>query len=209
MQCDIEFDQIISTALSLENDYPELSPPLRDQDKGFQVFPDPCPTKEIQIPLHDSKILQQTLMELYQVLGFPQGTQTLLTVELSDSEEQFKKAPSIRAEPHLPRGLKRLFPEEEQVICKKPRIELDKTMKSPTTYNGSKRTNFSKEQILFLISQFELNPYPDFVRCGIARLTSVPESRIQVWFQNRRARHPHGPLRAKPLIYTSIELEYD
>ncbi|XP_053575456.1 homeobox protein siamois-like [Bombina bombina] len=155
MECDIEFDQIISTALSLENDYPELSPPLRDQDKGFQVFPDLCPTKEIQIPLHD---------------------------------------------------MIRLFPEEEQVICKKPRIELDKTMKLPTTYNGSKRTNFSKEQILFLISQFELNPYPDFVtRCGIARLTSVPESRIQVWFQNRRARHPHGPLRAKPLIYTSIE----
>ncbi|XP_053575455.1 homeobox protein siamois-like [Bombina bombina] len=203
MDCDIEFDQIISTALSLETDYPELSPPLRDQDR---VFPDPCLTTEIQIPLHDSKILQQSLLELYQAFGFPHGTHTCKTAEFHDSEEQFKKLQSIRAEPHLPKGLKRLFPEEELVICKKPKVELDKTLKSPTTNNGRKRTNFTMEQTLFLINQFELNPYPDFVtRCGIAKLTSISESRIQVWFQNRRARHPHRPLRVKPLVNTSTE----
>ncbi|XP_075614777.1 uncharacterized protein LOC142602629 [Balearica regulorum gibbericeps] len=52
-----------------------------------------------------------------------------------------------------------------------------------------KRTTFSKAQLELLVRAFEKEPYPGIaLREQLSGLIDIPESRIQVWFQNRRAR---------------------
>ncbi|XP_060746241.1 mix-type homeobox gene 2 [Tachysurus vachellii] len=52
-----------------------------------------------------------------------------------------------------------------------------------------KRTSFTKEHLELLRMAFSVDPYPGIsVREGLSQATGLPESRIQVWFQNKRAR---------------------
>ncbi|XP_078216314.1 double homeobox protein 4-like protein 4 [Callithrix jacchus] len=54
-----------------------------------------------------------------------------------------------------------------------------------------KRTAVTQSQTAVLLRAFERERFPDFAtREELARETGLPESRIQIWFQNRRARHP-------------------
>nr|XP_048277396.1 double homeobox protein 4C-like isoform X2 [Myodes glareolus] len=53
------------------------------------------------------------------------------------------------------------------------------------------RTHFSRFQTDILIEAFEKNRFPGIAtREKLAQRTGIPESRIHIWFQNRRARHP-------------------
>ncbi|KAM9177397.1 double homeobox protein 4, partial [Dugong dugon] len=62
-----------------------------------------------------------------------------------------------------------------------------------------KRTFITRSQRSLLVEAFEKNRYPGIeAREELARRTGLPESRVHIWFQNRRARNPVPGTNAPP-----------
>ncbi|XP_040272325.1 homeobox protein siamois-like [Bufo bufo] len=207
MEKDPELDQAISNALSLQEDYPDLYLPPSDKDMNDSITIPKIPLEtEIQKPLNDPNRLQDTLVELYSILGIPQ--EPPITRPFNVWRDQ--STPSIVTQDDLltrkpPNGIKSkiffyifywttpfmlstaclffsgMFPKEEMGISKRVKEEKEGQVPSTSIQNCRKRTLYNRQQTLFLQKQFDFNPYPDYVsRCCFAQVTGIPEPRIQV-----------------------------
>ncbi|XP_010856347.1 PREDICTED: double homeobox protein A [Bison bison bison] len=66
----------------------------------------------------------------------------------------------------------------------------DLAEKTMATKCRRSRTSFTEEQLKILVQAFSQNPYPGYTaKQRLAVEINAEESRIQIWFQNRRARH--------------------
>ncbi|KAM9756421.1 double homeobox protein A-like [Dama dama] len=75
-----------------------------------------------------------------------------------------------------------------------PRTSRPRARRRPQTVATKKcrrsRTLFTEEQLKILVQAFSQNPYPGYTaKQRLAVEINTEESRIQIWFQNRRARH--------------------
>ncbi|CAJ0930734.1 unnamed protein product [Ranitomeya imitator] len=181
MEEDPELDQVISSALSLQADYPDLYLPLNDKNVNVSdTFPQSPLNMEVQKPLNRSRQLKDTLAELYSILVIPHEPPITNPFNLRKDQS----TPPTNCQDEQPtrqpaNGFKRMLSEDE--MLKRSKEVKEDQGPSTSGQKSRKRTLYNKQQTIFLQKQFDFNPYPDYVsRCCFAQVTGIPEPRIQV-----------------------------
>ncbi|XP_033745557.1 homeobox protein prophet of Pit-1-like [Pecten maximus] len=80
-------------------------------------------------------------------------------------------------------------PSTRSLTTSSPEHSIAVTPESAQTSKTKKRTNYSPSQVQALEKVFHENPYPDSERMEeMSRELGIAETKIKVWFQNKRAR---------------------
>ncbi|KAJ8361025.1 hypothetical protein SKAU_G00175500 [Synaphobranchus kaupii] len=148
---------------------------------------------------------------------------TLFTIESILGLDRTEQRPIILQKPHRPwtdsettqrqvhtvgnisHGSSEAKVKEENPVCKQ--ITTDSYRRTLNWYIGRRpRTAFTGTQIEVLESVFQINSYPGIdVREELAQRLDLDEDRIQIWFQNRRAKLKRSH-RESQFVMLSIEV---
>ncbi|KAG5197639.1 hypothetical protein JEQ12_008368 [Ovis aries] len=119
------------------------------------------------------------------------GLVALWPVGLSQTKDR-TSVPCIASGISLPQTVDHSVPEEsvwkyEDYFAPSERLSLKREL---SWYRGRRpRTAFTQNQIEVLENVFRVNCYPGIdIREDLARKLNLEEDRIQIWFQNRRAK---------------------
>ncbi|OCT77535.1 homeobox protein Mix.1-like [Xenopus laevis] len=143
--------------------------------------------------------------------GFTDPPAQHLTINLGAIQKDFQeaglKANVQAASDPQPPGSQKSTPQSKQEMVS-PVSSADVTMGS----QRRKRTFYSQNKLDVLEQFFQTNMYPDIHhREELAKRIYIPESRVQVWFQNRRAKERRDKARLNPspaegVCYPSVRL---
>ncbi|XP_053319857.1 homeobox protein siamois-like [Spea bombifrons] len=149
-----ELDQILSAALSIE-----------------------------KVPPPDSKVLQETLIELYTILGIPQEEFS----EVLNSEFHKVRSPNAPVGSYSYenlKGVKRSLNEVAMMACKRPRTSTE-GLKSNTAANSSIKATENVRQVHGLHTQTRVNSRADSVpKSHVTQRLNAPQIPLQFWLQN-------------------------
>ncbi|XP_061076975.1 homeobox expressed in ES cells 1 isoform X1 [Conger conger] len=134
---------------------------------------------------------KKTLFTIESILGLDRTEQRPIITSQKphrpwmDSETTLLQVHTVA---NIPHGSSEAKVKEESAVCK--RITTDSYRRTLNWYIGRRpRTAFTGTQIEVLESVFKVNSYPGIdVREELAQRLGLDEDRIQIWFQNRRAK---------------------
>uniref|UniRef100_A0A6I8SQC8 Mix paired homeobox n=1 Tax=Xenopus tropicalis TaxID=8364 RepID=A0A6I8SQC8_XENTR len=133
--------------------------------------------------------------------AFPDPPAQHLAMSLGTAQKDFQEA-SLKVHVHsandhqTPGSQKPNSPPKQEMVS--PVSSADVTLGS----QRRKRTFYSQNKLDVLEQFFQTNMYPDIhQRENLAKRIYIPESRVQVWFQNRRAKvRRQGAKATKPVL---------